>query len=76
MSHPNAIPPEDLIPSNQMAETYPHIFTRPEQADWLLRNRDNNGLNHAVIKIGKRLFLSKSRFSEFLASQANQEVHR
>ena len=76
MSDQNAISPDDLIASCLMAETYPHIFTRPEQAEWLLRNRDNNGLSHAVVKIGKRLFLSRSRFAEFLASQADREVSR
>jgi hypothetical protein len=37
----------------------------------MLRRRDRNGLDHAIVKMGeRRLFLSRHRFTEWLANQA------
>lgn len=36
---------------------------------WQLRHRDTNGLATACIQIGKRLFISKSRYEFWLATQ-------
>lgn len=36
--------------------------------DWLLFHRESNGLNVAVVRIGRRLFIDIERFSEWLES--------
>jgi hypothetical protein len=37
----------------------------------MLRRRDRNGLDHAIVKIGeRRLFLCRHRFTEWLENQA------
>ena len=39
---------------------------------WQLRHRDTNGLASACIQIGKRLFISKSRYEFWLATQTEE----
>lgn len=69
-AHQRAIDPVDLIPISLAADEYPHLFTK-KQFDWLLRKRDRNGLSRAIVKVGeRRLFLSRKRFSEWLANQS------
>jgi hypothetical protein len=69
-----AIAPDDLIPVGIVPEEYPHLFN-PKQWLWLLRKRDANGLDHAIVVLGKRrLFLSKSRFAEWLSTRAEQGI--
>ena len=66
----NVIDPSDLIPVDLVADEYPHLFNR-KQFSWMLRCRDRNSLEHAIVKMGeRRLFLSRHRFSEWLANQA------
>ena len=70
MQTQHAIDPSDLIPVDLVADEYPHLFNR-KQFSWMLRCRDRNGLEHAIVKMGeRRLFLSRHRFSEWLANQA------
>ena len=77
MQAQNVIDPSDLIPVALVAEEYPHLFNQ-KQFTWMLRRRDRNGLNHAIVKMGeRRLFLSRHRFTEWLANQAEttMETH-
>jgi hypothetical protein len=70
MQTQNVIDPSDLIPVDLVPDEYPHLFNR-KQFSWMLRCRDRNGLEHAIVKMGeRRLFLSRHRFSEWLANQA------
>ena len=64
--------PADLIPADPetVAAAFPHLFSRPGQVAWLLRRREENGLARAIVKLGpRRLFLSRSRFAEWLSQQ-------
>ena len=68
-----AIDPSDLIPAIMVPEEYPHLFNAT-QWNWALRSRDRNGLSHAVVIMGrKRLFISKTRFKEWLSSQVETQ---
>lgn len=70
MSTQTKINPADLIPVCMVGDEYPHLFSQ-KQFNWLLRHRERNGLSRAIVKMGeRRLFLSKSRFSEWLANQS------
>lgn len=74
LSDTTRIDPVDLIPVNLVPDEYPHLFN-DKQFSWLLSQRDTNGLEHAIVKIGsRRLFLSKSRFAEWLAMRAETGV--
>jgi hypothetical protein len=66
------IDPSDVIPVGLVPKDaeYKHLDFSPGQWDWLLRQRRNNGLASATMKIGgKRLYLSRSRFRIWLASR-------
>lgn len=65
----NGIALDDLFSAEDLAKQYPKVL-RPETLIWQLRNRDQNGLAAAVVKIGKRLMISKSRYERWLADQA------
>jgi len=39
---------------------------------WQLRHRDQNGLNNAVVKVGKRVLISKTRYQQWLSAQAGK----
>ena len=70
MSKQTKLDPSDLIPTALAGDEYPHLFTQ-KQFNWMLRHRDKNGLSHAIVKMGeRRLFLSKTRFAEWLSSQS------
>ncbi len=70
MSTATKLDPSDLIPVAMAGEEYPHLFTQ-KQFNWMLRHRDRNGLAHAIVKMGeRRLFLSRTRFAEWLANQS------
>ena len=69
MQTQNTINPSDLIPVAMVPDEYPHLFNQ-KQFNWLLRKRDLNGLSHAIVMMGeRRLFLSRERFSEWLATR-------
>ena len=70
MSADTHLNPQDLIPVAEVPTEYPHLFTKG-QFQWLMNRRERNGLSHAIVKVGeRRLFLSKSRFAEWLANQS------
>lgn len=52
----------------QIPELYPHLFTMGSFR-WLLFNRDKNGLNSAITRIGnRRLVIDIEAFEEWLSS--------
>ena len=52
MQTQNVIDPSDLIPVDLVADEYPHLFNQ-KQFSWMLRRRDRNGLEHAIVKMGQ-----------------------
>ena len=70
------IDPDDIFRADTLHDEYPHIYPTVQKADWALRARERNGLNHAVIKLGKNLFISRSLFREYLAMQLSKEIER
>lgn len=58
---------EDLIASN------PRVIT-PSTLNWQLKNRHKNGLAFAVARVGRRLMISRSRYTAWLASRAGDAV--
>lgn len=67
--HTEGIPLEDLYTVQGLAAIKPEFLT-PEGLTWQLRNRATNGLAPAVVKVGKKLLISKSRYEQWLATQA------
>lgn len=53
---------------DELVERHPEKFTR-NQLEWVLRNRDENGLSDAVVKIGKRRYIHRPRFTRWFAQQ-------
>ncbi len=60
---------DDLFTLEQFAAQFPHAIT-VAALRWQLRHRDSNGLAPAVVRIGKKLCISKSRYEAWLATQA------
>lgn len=60
---------QDLFAIEQLAASFPGVLT-VQTLRWQLRHRDTNGLAAACIRIGKKLFISKTRYEEWLASMA------
>jgi hypothetical protein len=76
MQSPNSteLPPialGDLSPIDALARAYPGVLT-VQLLRWQLRYRETNGLGSAVVRIGKRLFISRSRYEHWLAQQAER----
>jgi len=60
--------PSDLFIANQAPEGYRGQFPRGRW-QWLMRNRDRNGLDAVLIKIGPKTILgSKKAFQKWLVS--------
>jgi hypothetical protein len=64
-----AITLDDLYTLDQLVEAYPRVLTLTALR-WQLRYRDQNGLAPAVLKIRKKILISKSRYEQWLATQA------
>ena len=58
---------ENLMEPHEVAALYPHLFTA-KQLDWMLRNRSRSGLNRAVVKVHRKLFIDKAAFEAWLES--------
>ena len=61
---------EDIVTPDKIAEENPDILSR-SQMRWLIRQRDFNGLTEskAIIQIGRRYYIQKSKFIKWFASQ-------
>lgn len=68
----NTIPLDDWVSTKDLVEMNPSVLT-PSTLEWQLRNRHRNGLASAVVRIGRQLRVSKSRYSQWLASRAAQQ---
>ena len=53
---------------DELVERHPDKFTR-NQLMWILRNREENGLSDAVVKLGKRIYVHRPRFTRWFANQ-------
>lgn len=69
----DAITLDDLHTVEDLAEQYPKTLPAKTLA-WQVRNREQNGLAPAVVRVGKRLLISKSRYEHWLATQAGREA--
>ncbi len=65
----SAIVLDDLFDVEDLAATYPNILS-VSTLRWQLRSRDSNGLAAACVRVGKKLLISKTRYEQWLASQA------
>ena len=65
----NEIQLDDLFTVDQLAARYPDILT-VSALRWQLRFREENGLEKACIRIGKKLLISQSRYQAWLAGLA------
>lgn len=66
----DAVPLTDLVRPADLANEYPGLFTAPGLR-WLIRQRHRNGLANAgaVVLVGNRALLVRSRFEKWLGSQ-------
>lgn len=66
------IPLEDLMTIEDLAAAFPRFLTVPALR-WQLRNRETNGLAAAVVPLGKRLLISKTRYEQWLGTRAGKD---
>lgn len=64
----DAIALDDLMTIDELASQHPHFSVSAMR--WVLRRRAENGLNSACVKFGKKLLVSRTRFAQWLATQA------
>jgi hypothetical protein len=64
-----AISIDDLATIPALVAQFPHVLSEATLR-WQLRFRDTNGLNAAVVPMGKKLMISKTRYERWLATQA------
>lgn len=69
MQTTNQIELSDLFTVQQLAARHPNVLT-VLMLRYQLRNRETNGLKRAVVRIGKKMFISESRFQQWLAETA------
>lgn len=60
----------DFAKKDQFANENSHLFSEP-QIDWLIRNRDENGLTEsgAVVLVSRKVYFHRRRFAKWLAAQ-------
>ena len=58
----------ELDTLDELTVRYPDKFTK-SQLQWALRFRDKNGLDAAVVKLGRRLYLHRPTFMRWLVSR-------
>ena len=67
---PQDIPPlDDWHPLDEFVTQHPQLFTLAALR-WQLRHREENGLASAVVRSGKKLLISESRYARWVASRA------
>ncbi|MBA1444794.1 MAG: hypothetical protein M3H12_13840 [Chromatiales bacterium] len=62
---------EDIAEPDDLATEHPHLFTKG-RLDWLLRNRERNGLTKAgaVLMVGRKMYIHKQRFLDWFLSHS------
>ena len=58
----------ELDTLDELAARYPEKFTKA-QLQWQLRFREENGLDIAVVKFGRRLYIHRPTFMRWLVSR-------
>ncbi len=60
----------DVVLPETLLEENPDLFN-DSQINWLIRNREHNGLKEsgAVLKVGRKLYLSRMRFHKWFYNQ-------
>jgi len=61
----------DLRTIEGLASENPEVLNVP-LLQWQLRHRSQNGLDSAVVKVGKRVLISKTRYQQWLSSRAGK----
>ena len=61
---------DEIITPDELVKQHPDKFKKPQIA-WLLRNRRTNGLQKsgAVSLVGRRFYINKPKFTDWLLSQ-------
>lgn len=63
----NIVEQSQFFTVEQFATKYP-AFT-PQSLRWMLFNREQNGLNRCVVRIGRRVLIDEAEFVAWLKSQ-------
>lgn len=58
---------ENLFEPREIADRYPGLFTA-KQLEWMIRNRRRSGLDCALVKVHRKIFIDKVAFEEWLES--------
>lgn len=69
----NQLDLNELFSLEDLAARHPRILS-VTILRYQLRNRDINGLARAVVPIGKKLFISESRYQQWLSETANTQA--
>ena len=58
---------DDLATPRAFAQRYPEVVGSESRLRYLLRHREQNGLNRAVLERGRKLWIVKPRFLDWIA---------
>ena len=64
---------ENLMEPHEVVEQYPTLFTK-KQLSWMIRNRRRSGLDSAVVKVHRKLFIDKVAFEAWLESHREGNI--
>ena len=64
----------DWLPLAAFVAENPNVTPCESTLRWQLRHREINGLAPAVVRSGKRLLISKTRYAHWLATRASSQL--
>jgi hypothetical protein len=67
-TNPPKDPLSEYVHYSEIPRYYPRLIT-PNRIHWMIRNRDANGLDEHVLKVGNTLFVHLPSFADWLDSQ-------
>ncbi|MFV8817149.1 hypothetical protein [Haliea sp. E17] len=60
----------EYVASSDLPRLFPRQFSTA-QIQWVMRQRHVNGLEHAVIRLGKKLYVHLPSFRDWVVAQRN-----
>lgn len=69
----DALPLDDFYTIEDFAAAYPKTAAL-HTLRWQLRFRKENGLDQCVVRVGKKLLISKSRYANWLQSRMGRST--
>lgn len=61
---------DDIIPYQDVPDKFPHLYSK-KSWNWVVKQRQHNGLARAFRKVGKSLFVNTRVLAECIDSQVD-----